>query len=119
MAEPQPEALLVNHTLFVLRKTFTNSWWTKNVSALVTLPSGQPSVVGLGKGSPDIVGCVPDKEGRGLWVGFEAKTPRGVQSADQKKFEQMIAKAGGMYKLIRSANEAVAAVKELLDENRS
>jgi hypothetical protein len=115
MAEKQGETLLVDHVLSVLRKTFPDSWWHKNVVAMVQLRSGQPSLVGLGKGSPDIVGCVRHPDGHGLFVGFEAKTPRGEQSTDQKSFESRLGRAGGYYKVIRSANDAVQAVKELLD----
>jgi hypothetical protein len=115
MAEKQGEALLVDHVLSVLQKTFPDSYFHKNVVAYVTLRSGQPSLVGLGKGSPDIVGCVRHPDGHGLFVGFEAKTPRGEQSTDQKSFESRLGRAGGYYRVIRSANDAVQAVKELLN----
>lgn len=43
-------------------------------------------------GHPDISGLL-----HGIWIGIEIKTGNAVQSKDQKNFEAMIKKAGGVY----------------------
>lgn len=61
-------------------------------------------------GSADITGILRD--GRRLEV--EVKSPIGRQSAEQRAFEQMIREYGGIYVLVRSVDEALAAVEEAL-----
>lgn len=64
---------------------------------------------GLFKGSADIIGCF-----RGRFVGAELKTPIGRQSADQKKWQASLEeRAGGLYFLIRSEDDARAMLVEL------
>lgn len=60
-------------------------------------------------GQPDIQGCAA-----GRWVGVEVKSATGRQSSEQRAFQDRIQNAGGVYLVVRSADEAVAAVKVLL-----
>lgn len=56
-------------------------------------------------GQPDVVGCI-----RGRYVGIEAKTPNGRQSEAQKNYQAAIERAGGIYIIARSADEAISAL---------
>ena len=57
------------------------------------------------KGCPDIVVCVPDWHGIGLFLGLEVKTKTGRQSENQKAAEKQIIKAGGQYHIVRSISD--------------
>jgi len=61
-------------------------------------------------GQGDISGVLPN--GRRLEI--EVKTKDGVLSEEQIKFGQRINEAGGLWILARSADEAIARVKEAL-----
>ena len=59
-------------------------------------------------GAPDIIGIrkihiTSEMVGFdiGLWVGYECKTGKAVQSKQQKLFEKMITAFGGLYKVIK------------------
>jgi hypothetical protein len=45
------------------------------------------------------------KQGRVTWV--EVKTPRGVQSSNQRKFQQSIEMYGGEYVIFKSLDDAI------------
>lgn len=64
-------------------------------------------------GSPDII-CVIE----GYFVGIEVKGPRGVQSDDQKLFQQALTDAGGIYFLVRSIDEAMEAIEDCITRLR-
>jgi hypothetical protein len=59
-------------------------------------------------GQADISGIAPD----GRRIEIETKAARGYQSKQQKNFERMITKFGGVYILARSADEALAGLRE-------
>ena len=61
------------------------------------------------KGTADIVMCA-----FGLYVEMEAKTPTGVQSEQQRKRQAAVEKAGGIYILFRSPEEALALLTAAL-----
>ena len=56
-------------------------------------------------GSPDII-CVL----KGQYVGIEVKDVRGVQSDNQRKFEQELVIAGGKYILAKSLEDVVQSL---------
>lgn len=55
----------------------------------------------LGKGSADLLGMF-----NGRFVAVEIKTPIGRQSPEQKLFQQLVEKRGGVYVLLRSVEDA-------------
>lgn len=57
-------------------------------------------------GDPDIIACY-----KGWFIAIEAKTYEGVQSDWQKLREKEIARAGGLYRLVRSVDDLL----EVLD----
>lgn len=62
---------------------------------------------GLGVGSADVVVC-----SRSRFVAVEFKAPDGRLSEDQERWGACIERAGGRYRVVRSVEQAVAAVSE-------
>ena len=50
---------------------------------------------------------------RGMPVAIEVKKPKGVQSDVQKEFQANMEAAGGIYKIVRSVDEALEMLKDL------
>ena len=62
-------------------------------------------------GRADFVGCY-----RGRWFSFEAKTPFGVQTPEQKVHEREVIAAGGIYRIVRSARDVHEALRQIDSE---
>ena len=62
------------------------------------------------KGSPDIVGMLPN----GRFLGVEVKTVIGKQNKDQKIFEQRVKECGGIYIIARSIDDLEREIRPLL-----
>lgn len=62
------------------------------------------------EGGADIQGCC-----MGLWFGIEMKTATGRQRESQKVFQRNIERAGGVYFIARTAQEAVDGVRAGLE----
>lgn len=77
--------------------------WRNNTGS-TKIPNGQWIKFGL-VGSPDILGCY-----RGRFIGIEVKTPTGKQSDAQRNFQRALEKAGGVYVLARSVDDALNAL---------
>lgn len=60
-------------------------------------------------GSPDIIGCLD-----GRFIGIEVKTPTGSQEESQVKFQAVFERAGGIYIIARTAEEAVERLEAQL-----
>lgn len=71
---------------------------------MVILANARPVTFGL-TGSADIIGAI-----QGRPVAVESKTSTGRQAPDQSAFERQWVKAGGLYVLARTENEAVEAL---------
>lgn len=69
-------------------------------------------------GTPDLVGILTVC-GMGVYLGIEVKTPKGRQSADQKRFEAAVKAHGGVYLIATSADEAETLVQRAADRIRS
>lgn len=64
------------------------------------------AMVRFGVGNPggaDLIGIY-----RGCFVAIEVKTPTGRQSPDQVRFGELVTSKGGIYMVLRSAQEARA-----------
>ncbi len=59
-------------------------------------------------GGADLIGCY-----RGRFVAVEIKTPTGRQSEDQRRFQRCVERAGGIYVVLRSVEEAAAWIATL------
>lgn len=84
----------------------------RGANPLAVLKRIRKMQVGL-PGEPDIQGVVC-----GLWIGIEVKTAKGQQRDTQKTFQIAVEKAGGIYIIARSQDEAVEKVREAL-KNRT
>lgn len=61
------------------------------------------------KGCPDIILLI-----EGMYLGIEVKTSIGIQSEAQKQASDEIAKAGGYYLLVRSLQEMIDDIEEIV-----
>ncbi len=61
-----------------------------------------------GPGGADLIGLY-----RGQFVAIEVKTPIARQSDEQKTFEQLVRRKGGIYVVLRSADDARAWLARL------
>lgn len=77
---------------------------------MVILTNARPIHFGV-EGSADGIGV---SQGRGLAV--ETKTATGRQQDNQRNFERAWVKAGGLYILARSPDEAVAEIRKALKQ---
>jgi hypothetical protein len=80
-------------------------------------PGIKPVVAGLGTGSADLVGIVsvvvtPEMVGRTIGVAacLEAKMPGKTLEPDQARWAKVVRSLGGFCCLVRSVDEAIAAV---------
>ena len=62
------------------------------------------------KGVSDIIAF---KDGKAVFL--EVKTAKGKQTRNQEQFQQDVTRAGMLYKIVRSVEEAVDACEWLLD----
>jgi hypothetical protein len=84
--------------------------WRNNTGALRD-HAGRMVSFGL-KGSADITGIIGPN---GKRLEIECKTAKGKQTAEQSLFQAMIEKEGGVYLLVRSADEAIEKLEQLLE----
>ena len=64
---------------------------------------------GLAKGSADLVGL--DYSSKGRFIGLEVKTPAGKASPEQLMWLDLVRRRGGFATIVRSPEEALAAVE--------
>jgi hypothetical protein len=69
--------------------------------------AGRLAAMGLRAGASDILVILP-----GRVIFLEVKTPTGRQSPAQKVFQEIVESLGHEYRLVRSVDEALAAVKK-------
>lgn len=62
-------------------------------------------------GMADILACVGPR-----YVWLEVKTPRGRQTPEQRNFQAAIEAIGGVYRVVRSVEDAVAVIQQVESE---
>jgi hypothetical protein len=77
-------------------------WNGRNVSRVV---------YGLAKGSADLVGIVRAENGIGRFVALELKALRGRETPEQRQWLALVRAVGGYSAVVRSVDEAVAAIE--------
>ena len=84
--------------------------WRVNSGATVIKSAkyGDRFLSGAPKGSPDIMGIVPESFGR--LFGIEAKSPKGKQNPNQKAWEKRALEYGVAYGVARSISDALGHV---------
>lgn len=84
--------------------------WRNNVG--VDFSKGTPVAYGLCVGSADLI-CITRG---GLFLAVEAKSKNGRQSKEQKDFQKVIEKLGGIYILGRSDDQVIEDLELSLKE---
>jgi hypothetical protein len=66
------------------------------------------------EGGPDIQGSL-----HGLWIGIEMKSKTGRQRESQARFQRAVEKAGGIYIIARSAEQAIQCLEQALADRNA
>jgi hypothetical protein len=103
-----PEGKIQSSVLKYLHEQGVFCWRQNNLAIFDPKMNGYREHNGL-KGVPDILAVI-----NGRFVGFEIKTPRGRQSADQLFFQKRLERHKGKYFIIRSLDEAKEALATIL-----
>ncbi|OOY22505.1 hypothetical protein BMI91_19680 [Thioclava sediminum] len=96
--------------LLALSKEFhpDGIFWTADTGVAKSMDGKRTIRFGI-PGQPDIQGVL-----YGLWIGIEVKTATGKQRDVQKRFQAAVERAGGIYIVARSPDEAILQIKECL-----
>jgi hypothetical protein len=79
-----------------------------NPTGVARSVDGEERVMRFGvPGQADLTGVLPG----GRRLELEVKTPVGRQSEQQRKFEAMVRRFGGLYLLVRSSDDALAQLR--------
>ncbi len=97
------ESTVIAEVLIAVSALDGGMFWRNNSGAM-PLPNGRMIRFGL-PGSADIIGCY-----RSRAVAIECKTDPGRQSKSQFRFQFSWERAGGLYVLARSAEDAINAI---------
>lgn len=79
---------------------------TGRVTEAIAVTVGTP-------GEPDLDGILLMRNGMGVRLGIEAKTGNAVQNPEQRAYEAMIVRMGGIYIVARSADDALDQITKL------
>ncbi|WP_265499592.1 VRR-NUC domain-containing protein [Paracoccus beibuensis] len=103
------ERTIQNKILIALSKEYAGRsiWWTNDTGVAKSMDGKRTISFGL-KGSPDILGCLG-----GRFIGIEVKTESGKQREAQAKFQKAFERAGGVYIIARSVEDALSAVRTI------
>lgn len=117
MNQSAAHSLLVNETLLKIGSLPFLRVWKRIVGTFYQVrrdPRGKITeaiAVKIGTpGEPDIDGILTRLDGVGVRLGIEIKTGNAKQTEEQKDYQQMIRSRGGIYIVVRSAQEAFDAV---------
>ena len=98
---------IVRETLLAVgRLPFFRCWRNETGVALTFSEPHRPFAYGV-KGSGDILGILAPS---GRFVSLEIKSGNATQRESQKNFEAMTIRMGGLYFLVRNANEALSFI---------
>ena len=84
--------------------------WRNNVGTARHEGTDRPVQYGLCVGSSDLIGIVTMANGCGRFFALEVKTPTGRVSREQQLFLALVHRRGGYACIVRSVDEARAAV---------
>jgi hypothetical protein len=88
-------------------------WWRNNIGTAV-LTGGARVRYGVGNpGGADLLGLFA-----GRFVAVEVKTPAGRLTEDQRRFQHLVERKGGVYAVCRGADDARALLVRLREERR-
>lgn len=110
-SKPTPEGLVLRSVMFALRREPDLLIYRQNVGAArLPVGNGRERLVrfGLTKGASDLLGVLAPA---GRIVAIELKAARGRTTPEQEAFLQGIRAFGGFACVVRSADEARAAIE--------
>lgn len=102
-SQHEHEKILRETLLAVGSLPFFRAWRNETGVGLTFAEPHRPFKYGL-KGSGDILGILAPA---GRFVSLEIKSGKATQRESQKNFEAMTIRMGGLYFLVRDANEAI------------
>jgi len=88
-------------------------WRQNNVGMVNDKQNGKTRYISAHKGTPDILGILPN----GRFIGVEVKSIKGKQSEYQESFERNCKVNYGVYLLVRDIDEAIAMIDTIIEEN--
>ncbi len=101
------ESQIQDEVRLVLGAAGDGCWWRNNVGTAET--RGHHIRYGVGNpGGADLIGIF-----RGRFVAIEIKTAIGRQTAEQKMFQHLVERKGGIYVVMRSADDARAWLESM------
>jgi hypothetical protein len=106
-----PESIILAAVHKALAATGRCVIWRNNSGALPAIGRGgrsYPMRFGLGVGGADLVGLLRPS---GRFIAIEVKAPSGKQSPEQQAWAAAVQGAGGFYRVVRSAEEALEALE--------
>lgn len=114
--KPQPEAELQRAIRLRLGRTQGLVLWRNNVGVARYGLNNARGVVkyGLCDGSSDLIGILKMPDGLGRFIALEVKTDSGERTDKQVLFMDLVRQLGGFAAVVRSEDEAVAAVERAL-----
>lgn len=93
----------------VLGAETAGCWWRNNIGTAINPHTNQHIRYGVGNpGGADLIGLH-----RGRFVAAEIKTPTGRQSPEQLQWQRLVESKGGIYVVVRSADDAHALLARL------
>ena len=107
-----PESALVRSIRLAVGQQAGIVIWRNSTGIAVFRSSGyreQTVRYGLCPGSADIIGLVAP---HGRFLALEVKTPKGRLTKEQQCFLDLINRLGGVGRMVRSVNEAMAVLEE-------
>lgn len=105
----QNETQLMIHIREALLATGRVMLWRNN-SGMLKAAGGRAIRYGLGIGSADLIGLI---RGNGRFFALEIKTSTGRVSPEQTAWIGAVCAAGGFARVVRSVDEALAALREV------
>lgn len=84
--------------------------WRNNTGQMIDKDNRRVVFGCGGKGAADLIGMWTHTDGRAQFVALEVKTPIGRLSPEQKLYQQLIERKGGVYAVVRSVEDARAWV---------
>lgn len=105
------ETRILLYILAQLRERYPDSLWERQ--NVIAAHAGDRFLRANTVGSADIRGCHTGRHRAGIYIEFEVKTPTGRQTPSQKKRQEVVTRAGGVYAVVRSLDEALAVVAAL------
>lgn len=106
-AAPLRESQIQDAVRLVLGAEPDAVWWRNNIGRAQL--HGHTIAFGVGgPGGADLLGVF-----RGIFTAVEIKSADGRQTEEQRRFEQLVRRKGGIYVVLRSADDAHAWLAEL------